>query len=239
MIHHISNGTSVPIRANIVAPVYTSVMSRESTLLRSLEAWIGIVFLVGGVMFVASAAITVVDIVAGAEQLRLQLGQATVGFGWIAGLVGLLGLYPGLADRNPWLIRVGAVFVAIGLVGYLILTIGVLAIFAGLPEGDLDPLLPVFLPLMLAGSVLTFPLFGVASLRSDVHSRTVGLLLLCPTLLFAVNVLTPTTPTPASLALVLVSGLALVHLAIGYLLQTGRGMVVRDELGSSQDPNVG
>lgn len=205
----------------------------------TLERWSPAAFLVAGLMFLLSAAITVVDIAVGAEQLRLQLGQATVGAGWIAGLVGLLGLYPGLVDRNRWLVRAGAVFCAIGLVGYAIMTVGVLAIFAGAPEGDLAPLEPVFLPLMLAGSVLPFLLFGVASARTDVYPRGVGALLLVQVAIFVANVLTPTTPTPATVVLVVLVGLLLVNVGVGYLLRTGGGRTDREDVEASRDPSVG
>lgn len=187
-------------------------------------------------MFVLSAAVTAFDIVVGAEQLRLQLGQATVGAGWIAGLVGLLGLYPGLADRNRWLVRGGGVFTVVGLVGYLLMTTGVLAIFAGVPESDLKPLEPVFLPLMLAGSVLTFPLFGVAILRTDVHSRTIGLLLLAQTTVFVVNVLTPSSATVVFVVLI---GFVLINVSLGYLLRNGGDFADNEEIDPSPDPRAG
>lgn len=208
----------------------------DSAVWRWLKRWRATAFLVAGVMFVASAAVTVVDIAVGAEQLRLQLGQATVGAGWFAGLVGLLGLYPGLVDRNRWLVRVGAVFVALGLVGYAILTVGVLAIFAGVPEGDLAPLEPVFLPLMVVGSVLTFPLFGVAILRTDGQSRTVGILLIAQTVVFVVNA---ATPTPATLVLVVLIVLLVVNFGVGYLLRTERVATDRCEREATRDPSAG
>lgn len=208
----------------------------ESTVWGSLEQWSATAFLVAGVMFVASAAVTVFDIAVGAEQLRLQLGQATVGAGWIAGLVGLLGLYSGLVKTNRWLARAGAFFTAIGLVGYLIMTVGVLAIFAGVPEASLEPAEPVFLPLMLLGSVLTFPLFGVAILRSADYPQIVGLLLVAQTVVFVVNAL---TPTPATFVLVVLIGLILINLGVGYLLRTRRARGGRETLESSRESSVG
>lgn len=196
-----------------------------STLWKSLESWSSVAFLLGGVAFLASAAITVYDIVVGAELFRLQFGQITVGVGWFCGLVGLLGLYRRLAEHRPWLVRAGAVFVAVGLAGYAIMTVGIVAIVAGVPESNLAALEPVFLPLMLLGSVLTFPLFAFASLLSDRGSRAVGVLLLTPTALFAVNV---ATPADATIVLVIVAGLAASHLAVGYLLRSGAGPTRRE-----------
>lgn len=202
----------------------------------SLEQWSATAFLVAGLLFVASAAVTVVDIAVGAEQLRLQLGQATVGAGWIAGLIGLLGLYPRHVDRDRWPVRVGAVFVAIGLVGYLIMTVGVLAIFSGVPESDLEPLEPVFLPMMLVGSVLTFPLFGLASLRVGNHSRAVGALLIGQTIVFGANV---ASPSSAEVVFVVLVALVLINLGVGYLLGDVSGRLDDENVDPSRDPSAG
>lgn len=204
------------------------------TVWTALERWRATAFLVGGAMFLASAAVTAVDIAVGAEQLRLQLGQTTVGLGWIAGLVGLLGMYPALADRSRWLLRIGLVFTVAGLVGYAIMTAGVVAIIAGLPEADLEPLEPVFLPLMLVGSVLTFPAFGIACLRADDKSRLVGLLLLAQTGTFLANILTPATARVVFLVLV---GFVAINVGLGLALRSEhRG---RDpDLEASHNPNV-
>lgn len=105
----------------------------DTNLWNSLERWRETAFLVGGVMFIASAVITIVDIAVGVEQLRLQLGQATVGAGWTAGLVGLLGLYSALVDRNRWLVRAGVALTVLGIAGYVIMTTAMLALFAGVP----------------------------------------------------------------------------------------------------------
>lgn len=234
---HRSYGILVPNKAIIALPLVASVMTQnDSTVWESLERWSATAFLVAGVLFLASAAVTVVDVAVGAEQLRLQLGQATVGAGWFAGLVGLLGLYRRLADRNRWLVRVGAFFVALGLVGYAIMTVGVLAIFAGVPESDLAPLEPVFLPLMLVGSVLTFPLFGVALLRTEGQSRTVGVLLVTQTVVFVVNA---ATPTPAEFVLLVLIGLLAINLGVGHLLRTASHPTDNGERDPSRDPTAG
>lgn len=200
-----------------------------------LERWRATAFLIAALWFALSVSITAFDIVVGAEQVRLQLGQATVGAGWMAGLVGLLGLYPRLVDRQRSLVRVGLVFTVVGLVGYAIMTVGVLAIFAGVPEGDVQPLQPVFLPLMLAGSVLTSPVFGLAILRSDARSRLVGMLLVAQTLVFIANAL---TPTPATVVFVVLLGLLLINVSVGHLLRTGRGVTNYTDAGGSRDPSA-
>lgn len=200
---------------------------------KSLERWSSTLFLIAGTMFILSAVITLIDIAVGAEQFRLQWGQVTVGAGWMAGLVGLLGLYPSLAITDRRLVRIGALLTAIGLIGYVIMTVGILAIIAGVPEADLTPLEPVFLPLMLLGSVLTFPLFGVAILRSDVYPRTVGFLLLAQTIVFVINAL---TPTPATFVFFVVIGLVLINTGVGYLLRTDS--IATERVRSQTDTSV-
>lgn len=193
-------------------------------------------FLVGGGMFLLSGAVTVFDIAVGAEQFRLQLGQATVGAGWIAGLVGLLGLYPELADWKRWAMRGGVAAIVLGLVGYVIMTAGVLAIYAGVPESTLEPLQPVFLPLMLIGSVLPFPLFGLAVLRSDRYRQGIGGLLIGQTLVFLANIV---TPTPATVVLVVLVGLIIVNVGVGYMLRRERNPKHAEVTDSTGDATVG
>lgn len=193
---------------------------------RKFERWSATAFLVGVVMFVVTAGFNAADVVGGSGHMRLPLKQAFVGAGWTAGLIGLLGMYPKLADRSRWLVRAGAVFTVIGIIGYAVMTVVSLAVFTGILEGSLDSFAPMFLPPVLVGSVLTFPLFSVVSLRSDALSRTLGLLLLGPSIIFVVNVL---TPTPPSVVLGIVSGLSLVYFAIGYRLRTETGPTGRGE----------
>lgn len=182
-----------------------------------LERWSSTAFLVGGVMFVVTAGFNAADVAGGAGHTRLPLKQAFIGVGWTVGLVGLLGLYPDLVDRSRRLIRAGVVFTVIGILGYALMTVVSLAAFAGILESGLDSLAPAFLPPVLVGSVLTFPLFGAVVLRSGARSRALGALLLGPPLLFVANVL---TPTPPSVVLGVVGGLTLVFFGIGYLLRT-------------------
>ncbi len=195
----------------------TGAMSTHSR----FERWSPRLFLLAGVMLLLSAAVTVVDLAVGAETFRLQWGQLTVGLGWMAGLLGLLGINGILADGNRWLARIRAVLVGIGFVGYAIMTAGLVAIVAGIPEGELAALEPIFLPMMLVGSVLPFPLIGIACIRSDRFPSAMGVLLIAQTVAFIVNAL---TPTPASFVLVVLLVLMLINVVVGWLL---RGAVHR------------
>jgi FtsH-binding integral membrane protein len=104
---------------------------------------------------------------------------------WLTGLVGslglvvafagLVGLYPGLRDREPRLARAGMALVAVAVMGLIVFPLCLLAETSGIPLPA--PPIVAFVGAMLA-IILVFVLFGAASLRSGVHSRVVGLLLL-------------------------------------------------------------
>lgn len=192
-----------------------------------LETWDARAFFGGGVMFVVAAALNVFALVTGAERVSLMVGEAFIAAGWFGGLVGLLGVYPVLADRSRWLTRAGAVFAVIGAVTTVVLAVGSLVAFVQSGGvGDLPVPFVFLFPGLVLGSLLAFVSFGVASLRSDVHSRTVGVLLLVPALVFFTNffvlpVVGGTGPAPPETIFGVTSALALAMLAIGYVLRTG------------------
>lgn len=162
----------------------------------SLERLSATLFLVGGVLFIVAATIDVANIVVGMEELRLGRGQAFIDAGWIAALVGH----------------------------------GVTALVAFVSEGPAEEVIPVFVFVVTSigvmfGSILAFVTFGVTILRTDIHPRTVGILLLVPTLIFITNTFVLSAigvpnPRPSEVTLFIVLGLAVTMLTIGYLLRT-------------------
>lgn len=100
----------------------------------------------------------------------------------VAASLGLLGLYPTLAERAPRLALVSAAVVTVA--GTAAIALFVVTAGNGLVAGVQLPFLPVYLLTLLA-TVLGFVLFGVAGIRTRTPSRRVGLLLLGPP---AVNV---------------------------------------------------
>lgn len=196
---------------------YSAMPSNTTLPLATLERWSSTAFLAGALMFVVAAGFNAADVMGGVGHTRLPLKQAVISAGWVAASVGLLGLYPALADRSRRLSRAGAVFTVIGILGYAVMGVLSLADYVGVLGTGFESYAIVFFPPVLVGSLLTFPLFGVASLRSNAHSRTLGLLLPGPTLLFVANML---TPTPPSVVLVVVSGLVVVCFGIGYVVRT-------------------
>ncbi len=187
-------------------------------MLSSLPRWSATAFLVGGFLMVVDAAFVTANIVTGTEHFLL-LGQAFVGGAWTAALIGLLGLYSGLADRSQWLSRAGAVFAVIGVVTFAVMAVTVVLYYVGIPDGEYDAIGMFFIPGVLVGSVLGFVTFSVASLRAGVHSRLLSLLLLVPAILVVTNILRFVVGNESVvITLGIVIGDALTMLAIGYVL---------------------
>lgn len=194
--------------------------SDTTTQLESLAKWSATAFLAAGVILLVDAAIVTAEIVVGIERANV-LGQVFVGAAWTAALIGLLGLYPGLADRSRWLSRAGAVFAAIGVVVFAVLGLTSLVYYLGIPAGEYSDVGMFFIPGVLIGSVLGFISFSVAVLRTGAYSRTVGVLLLIPPILVVTNILRFIAGMEAmSLTLAIVIGDALAMLAIGYVLRS-------------------
>lgn len=178
-------------------------------------------FLVGGGLF---AVFAVLWGIAAVTDFAPRPAVDVVGpAGWTAAFFGLLGLYHGLSERTPWLARAGAVCATVGVVGGSVAAVVSLGELAGIVT-EVPSWSAALTPLLVVGILPGFLAFAIASLRSDARSRTVGLLLLAPAAIFAVNivrvgVLGPRVPTGAPF--VLGGGQALALLAIGYALRTG------------------
>lgn len=194
-------------------------MTDRTDFWQALERWSSTAFLLGGLLMVIDVGFVAANVTTGAERYLIQ-GQAFVGAAWTAALLGLLGLYPGLSDRSRWLSRVGAACAAIGVVTFTVMTVAVLGYTAGLLEVDFDAIGVLFIPGVLIGSVLGFVLFGVASLRTGVRSRTVSLLLFLPAAFVLANFLRFVVGMTSSTGtLVIVIGDALAMLALGFVLR--------------------
>ena len=196
-------------------------MTTTHSRLGFLERRRSTLFLVAGIAFVINAAVVATGIATNSDHLITTLGQAFVGVAWTAAFLGLLGLYPGLVERSRWLVRVGGVLVAIGVVVFAAMAVASLLYFAGIPDGEITDIVPLVLPGVILGSVLGFLSFGVASLRTDVHPRSVGILLLVPPLFVIANVGSGAFGIDSPyFILAIVSGLSLVMLATGFRLRS-------------------
>ena len=206
-------------------------MGDPDGVLESINERTGALFLVAGGLFVVFAALHGVEAFMNRSAPKDIFGPAGFAFAFL----GMIGLYPGLADRSRWLTRVGAVFATIGLitsainsvwhVGIWVAPAAIPTEFAALPAG------------MVLGQFLGYLPFGLASLRAGVHSRTVGLLLVAVPTVLAMMIATVATGFATSgSAVVLGSVQALIHLAIGYTLR--REGVPKDRTQPSVEPTT-
>lgn len=184
----------------------------------SLEQRRSTLFFVAGGLLAIVAGLWAVEVFMNTD---MKLARIVAPAGMAVAFVGLLGLYPGLVDRTPWLARAGAFFAAVGVVGT-----GVIAVIAGSQLLGIILARPTWanlfeLPLLI-GIVLGFITFGVASLRTDAYSRAVGLLLLVPGILFPAVLVTVSVmggDFPYVVHVIHNGADALVLLVVGYLLR--------------------
>lgn len=141
--------------------------------------------------------------------------SAASGVAYLVVFAGVLGLHPDLVEASPYAGRLGGVCVALGAIGFL----GVFVVNAGqlagvVPSPGPDWLALVNLP-AIVGMIPGFLLVGIASLRTDAHPRALGLLLLAPAAVFAVNV-----------AVIGTGGSDAVTAWLGFVLTLGEGLAV-------------
>lgn len=180
-----------------------------------LERWSPTLFLVSGSILVIYAIFmglwAFTDLVPEGHGLEI---------GYVLGFLGLLGLYPSLAQRSPWLARVGAVAAGCGVFAILYVSVNDFVHLAGLMSENLPGW--QFLRLLpLVGFILGYLSIGIASLRSDAYPQSVGFLLLLPGIITILMLVLIATGHASGLQVFVVSaGEAMAHLAIGATLQT-------------------
>lgn len=204
----------------------------------SLERWRATAFLVGGAIFVGDTALLGVHMASGTEPAAF--GQMLVGASWTAAFVGLLGFYPSLAERGGWLARIGVVFAAVGGVTMAAMAATMAGYATGVLGGDPGSVTVYYLPGVFLGIVLGFGSFAVASLRTTVYARRVGLLFLLLPVTFLFNIGTGMAGfNPLAKILGVVAVLALTMFSIGYLLRTGTAAVDEEAAGTSREMTAG
>lgn len=187
----------------------------------SLENGRSSLFLVAGILFGINIVIVATGTATGSEKMTVLLGETFNAAAWAVALVGLLGFYPGVADRRSWMARAGAVCAAIGVVVFTALSILSFVYYLEIIDGSIESLVPLILPGVIIGGVLSFLLFGIVSLRTDGRQRIIGILLLLPPLIVIVNILSGAAGVASSYFLIgVVSGLLLVMLALRYRLRS-------------------
>lgn len=182
----------------------------------TVEQWSPTLFLVGGGLLVGHAAMSGIH----AFTALSIPPDVFVTTGHLIALVGLVGLYPVVVDRTPIVARTAVVVAAAGLASWTVMTVTQFLAVAGV-VASLDAVLPApFFAVVLASTILTYGLFGIATLRVDDSSRTIGLLVSTPAVLTAVLVVdSVVTGVTALDGLVIGGGLAMSMLALGYRLR--------------------
>lgn len=189
----------------------------RSSVLAPLEGKSAVLYLVAGGLLVVFAANTAARVFAemGTQPIHNFVGPA----GFFVGLLGLFGLYPGLARRGSVLARLTAVVAVLPLVGWFVITVfGI-----GETVGVL-PSVTVVLPgaaviVVFVATMLTYLLAGTTSLRTDAHSLTLGLLLLAPAVPYLLLILAVQVFLPVAWGEFVIDSIhALVHLALGAAL---------------------
>jgi FtsH-binding integral membrane protein len=192
-------------------------MSYSNTKWATLEQWSPVIFLIAGGLFVLLAAAYGFRAATGAEP---AVSPTIIFVCLLVVFVGLLGLYPRLAEGNATL--------ALGGVGLLAVTAAIILSILGLSTLPVGPTvgkqtIVASIMSVVVGSTLTLTTFGVASLRTGGHLRPVGgsLLMMAASLLFiVVAMLLFSNPTPAWVGFV-ASGLFVISsVSIGYVLRT-------------------
>ncbi|PSP88688.1 hypothetical protein BRC87_09235 [Halobacteriales archaeon QS_4_66_20] len=155
-------------------------VSVRTLLWRLSEAWSPMVFMIaGGLLFVATA-INGIDLFTpvATQKGTLLFIEGLSGFGGVVlSFVGLLGLYPRLADTEPRLARAGISLAVLPAAFFftLLVVCTMLAPLLGFPSlKTLVPPLRLITETTLILYAVATTLFGVASLRSSGLPRIVG-----------------------------------------------------------------
>lgn len=181
----------------------------------SLERWTAAAFVLAALAALGSTALYHLE-VAGVLATPVWVNGVLINLTYGAASTGLLGLYPQLKDRAPWLTRIGFVAVIIVLASVIAANVGRLLFGTGGP-GIIKLVVSI---LFYSSTTLAFLLFGVASVRTPAIARRLGIPLLVVAgsrlVIVAGGVLGQTLLQ--TVGAVLFSGPLL---AVGYLLWTG------------------
>lgn len=200
--------------------------------LSPLQRWNATAFLVAGAFLIAFVARNAVIAFGSgfSETMAAGLYLAFVVPAELAAYIGLLGLYPRLADQVPRLAGAGAALA--GIAGVSMLGFGLTAGSTLLRSGTADPpaVTQVLWLVALVTTVLGFAVFGGACLRARVPSRRFGLLLLGPPAVYVVMLAGGVVGYTPEWSTFVISGLqAGAHIAVGLALRSGSAPSGRDE----------
>lgn len=183
----------------------------------ALEQWSPTLFLIGGAGVVTHAALMGIE----AFTTLPTPPDVFVTTGHLIALIGLLGLYPRLVNRTPRLTRLAGIVGIGATAGWSVMTLGKFGVLVGVWESLNSAFPGVFFIILLGSSILTYCLFGLASLRSGLGSRTVGLLVLAPGVFMTVLLVdSALTGLSALDGFLIGGGIAISMLTLGFKLRT-------------------
>lgn len=151
-----------------------------------LERWNSKTLVIAGIGSLTVVAISVLELAVYGQRFEVvpEWGLAVIVIPTMfATLIGLLGFYPLVSEASPWLARGGAAGAAVGIASFLVTVVGgailhLLGIVGFTEEGN--PLILASFSLMFIGLLLSFLLYGIASVLTRRPSRLVGVFLLIP-----------------------------------------------------------
>lgn len=206
-------------------------MTDRNGVLKTFEGRTATLFLVAGGLFIVFAALHGVEAFMDRSAPTDIFGPA----GFVFAFIGMLGLYPSLADRSPRLTHIGALFATLGALASAVTSvwhIGSWVFPAATPA-----YVTVFALGMVLGQFVGYTSFGFASLRAGVYARIFGLLLVAvPTILAVMIVTVAAGYATSGSAVILGSAQALVHLAIGSTLRADGDPTDRTEPAADATP---
>lgn len=199
-----------------------------------LEKWSAVGFLAAGALLFGYAVLRGIELVTETTfNTAIMTGYAEVAL--LPLIVGLIGLYPRLNDSAPRLSLAGLTAALSAGIGLVVLTgwlLGAILTMEGLPAipEDAPAWTTAVFFLVFLTLIAGFLLFSVASLRTGIFSRTVGLLLVVPPLLW-IGFLVGSVVAPAGHALTVLvyTPMAVALAAIWHHLRTERVSRARTE----------
>lgn len=200
-------------------------MTTRHEVIERFEQWCPMAFVVGGIGLLGTSVVGSLD-VAGVTQSTPRLAMGPLLFGLWFVFVGLIGLYPRVAEGSPRLSLGGVGASGIAWVIWSITMLAAISVDITSERTIADP--GSWGPPLLAGAfvlaLLSFLMYGVASTWSKTPSRGVGILLLIPVVAFlgqATLLISKilTGDVVAVLQLILGGITAIVLILVGYLLQ--------------------
>lgn len=187
--------------------------------LKSLEHWGPTLFLAAGVLFVGHATVRGIEAFTTMPPPVDVFGPT----GYVAAMLGLLGVYPALADRVPRIAGIAAMTAAITIPAWALIAGWSFGEAAGVLAPQTDILPGIFFAVVIVATLLVYLLFGAASLRVGVHTRTFSVLLMAPVALLIVLIVGGVLLSMRSAAggVVIGGGMAIINGALGGTLLTG------------------